>query len=186
MTCIVGLQAKGKIWIGGDSAGIAPETLMRVLRKDSKVFKLGSEYIIGYSGSFRFGQVLRYKFTPPEKPEGKDDYEFLVTDWLDALRVTLKDSGFTKIDDNVESFEDSSALIGYNGKLYCLEEDMQIGELTVPYASIGCGADFAFGSLDTSIKLSKRMSPRKRVQLALEAASTFSGGVAAPFTIQSL
>ena len=186
MTCIVGLHSKGKVWIGGDSAGVSPATLSKVLRKDSKVFKIGTEYIVGYSGSFRFGQVLRYKFIPPEKPEGKDDYEFLVTDWLDTLRSTLRDSGFTKIDDNVETFEDAYALIGYNGKLYCLEEDLQIGELTVPFASIGCGSDFAFGSLDTSIKLSKRMSPRKRVQLALEAAAAFSGGVSAPFTIQSL
>ena len=185
MTCVVGLHSKGKVWIGGDSAG-TDTTLMRVLRKDPKVFKLGSEYIIGYAGSFRFGQVLRYKFTPPEKPEGKDDYEFMVVDWLDALRTVLKDSGFTKIDDNVETFEDSSALIGYNGRLYCLEEDMQVGELIVPYAAIGCGADFAFGSIETSSKLSKRMAPRKRVQLALEAAATFSAGVSAPFTIQCL
>ena len=185
MTCIVGLNAKGKIWIGGDSAG-TDENLLRVVRRDSKVFKLGTQFIIGYAGSFRFGQLLRYKFVPPEKPEDKDDYEYMVVDWMDALRSVLKDSGFTKIDDNSEAFEDSQALIGYNGRLYGLEEDLQIGELILPYAAYGCGSDFAFGSMNTSFQLSKRMSPRKRVQLALEAAAAFCAGVCPPFTIQSL
>lgn len=186
MTCIAGWNAKGKVWIGGDSAGYDPTNYVREVRKDHKVFKISPDYLIGYAGSFRFGQLIRYKFIPPGKPEGKDDYEFLVTDWMDALRTVLKDSGFTKVDDNVESFEDSSALIGYNGKLYGLAADLQIGELLLPYASIGCGSDFALGSFETGWKLSKRISPRKRIQLALEAASTFSAGVCPPFTIQSL
>lgn len=185
MTCIVGLNVKGKIWIGGDSAG-TDSNLLRVVRKDQKVFKLGDQFIIGYAGSFRFGQLLRYKFVPPEQPEGKDDYDYMVTTWLDALRTVLKDAGFTKIDDSVETFDDASAIIGYNGRLYCLEEDLQIGEMALPYAAVGCGSDFAFGSLDTSFKLSKRMAPRKRVQMALESAAAFSAGVCPPYTIQSL
>lgn len=186
MTCIVGWNTKGKVWIGGDSAAYDSTNYVREVRKDPKVFKIGSEYLIGYAGSFRFGQLMRYKFVPPEKPEGKGDYEFLVTDWMDALRAMLKDAGFAKVDDNVESFVDSSALIGYEGKLYNLEDDLQIGELALPYAASGCGSDFALGSFDTSWRLSKRMAPRKRIQLALEAAASFSAGVCPPFTIQSL
>ena len=185
MTCIVGLNAKGKIWIGGDSAGTY-SNLLRVVRKDPKVFKIGSDFIVGYAGSFRFGQVLRFKFTPPDKPEGKEDYEYMVTNWMDTLRTVLKDAGYTKVEDNVESFEDGEAIIGYNGRIYTLESDLQIGEMALPYAAIGCGADFAFGSLETGFKLSKRMAPRKRVQLALEAATTFSAGVCPPFSILSL
>lgn len=185
MTCIVGWKAKDKVWIGGDSCGVYEDS-MKTVRKDSKVFKLGSEYLLAYAGSYRFGQLLRFKFVPPDKPEGKSDFEFLVVDWVDALRTTMKDSGFTKIDDNVESIEDAGALIGYNGKLYILEEDLQIGELSTPYAAMGCGANFAYGSLDTSHRISKRMSPRKRIQLALDAASTFSTGVCPPYTIMSI
>jgi ATP-dependent protease HslVU (ClpYQ) peptidase subunit len=186
VTCIVGWKAKDRVWIGGDSAGVDTANMMKVVRKDPKVFKLGTEYLIGYAGSFRFGQLLRYKFTPPEKAEGKDDYEFLVADWVEALRTTMKESGFTKVEDNVESLEESSALIAYNGRLYTLEEDLQVGEMVLPYAALGCGADFAWGSLETGWKISKRMAPRKRLQLALEAASTFSAGVMPPFTIMSL
>lgn len=89
-------------------------------------------------------------------------------------------------DDSVESLEDCAAILGFNGHLYSIEEDLQIGEMALPYIATGCGADFAFGSMDTSFKLSKRMAPRKRVQLALEAAAVFSAGVCPPFTIQSL
>jgi ATP-dependent protease HslVU (ClpYQ) peptidase subunit len=189
MTCIVGLNAKGKIWIGGDSAGVDSDNMMRVVRKDPKVFKLAngtSQFIVGYAGSFRFGQIMRYKFTPPDQTEGTDDYAYLVTDFMDALRTATKEAGFTKVDDSVESFEESSALLGFNGKLYTVEEDLQVGEMALPYCALGCGSDFAFGSMETSFKLSKRMSPRKRIQLALEAAAVFSAGVCPPFTIQSL
>lgn len=186
MTCIVGLNAKGKIWIGGDSAGIDTDNLLRVVRKDPKVFKLDNRFIVGYSGSFRFGQILRYKFTPPEKPEEMDDYAYLVTDFMDALRTATKDGGFTKVDDSVESLEEASAILGFNGRLYTIEEDLQVGEMALPYCSLGCGSDFAFGSLHTGFQLSKRMAPRKRIQMALEAASHFSAGVCPPFTIQSL
>ena len=191
MTCIVGLNAKGKIWIGGDAAGSDSTTMTRVVRKDQKVFKLGSlngteQFIIGYAGSFRFGQLLRYKFTPPDKAEGADDYGYLVTEFMDGLRTAMKEAGFVKIDDAVESLDESSAIIGFNGHLYSIEEDFQVSEMALPYCAIGCACDFAFGSLETGFKLSKRMAPRKRIQLALEAAATFSAGVCPPFTIQSL
>ena len=186
MTCVVGLSAKGKIWIGGDAAGFDTETYRCVAMRDTKVFKLGTEYLVGFAGSYRFGQLLRYKFVPPEKPEGQDDYEFLVTDFMDVLRNTMKDEGIVKIENSIESLDEAGALVGFNGKLYNIEEDFQIGEMVLPYCAIGSGADYSYGSLDTSFKISKRMAPRKRVLMALEAASAFSSAVRPPFTIMSL
>jgi len=181
MTCIVGIAAKGKVWMGGDSC--ASDGSEKVIRKDPKVF-IKEDFLIGYSGSFRLGQILKYRFDPPVKRDEQEDFEYLVTDWLDALRHTCKGSGLTKIDDNEESVP-GGALIGYNGRLYVLEEDFQIGEPKCNYYAIGCGSGVAFGSLYTTMLLTKRMLPRRKIQQALEAATTYAMGVEPPFTILS-
>ena len=172
--------------MGGDSAAVDTDTFRCVIMRDPKVFKLQDQFLIGFAGSYRFGQLLCYKFIPPEKSEGQDDYEFMVTDFMDSLRNLMKNEGVVKVSDSVESLDEMGALIGFNGKLYNLDEDFQIGEMVLPYCSIGSGADFAFGSLETSFQLSKRMSPRKRVLMALGAAAAFSATVSSPFTVLSL
>lgn len=58
MTCIIGLIKNKKVYIGGDSAGV--DGLNITIRKDSKVFKI-NKFIIGYTSSFRMGQLLRFK-----------------------------------------------------------------------------------------------------------------------------
>ena len=40
MTCIVGVQEHGNVYLGGDSAGVSDHNLR--IRKDSKVFSVGS------------------------------------------------------------------------------------------------------------------------------------------------
>ena len=95
-------------------------------------------------------------------------------------------SGYAKVEDSEETWGDGCAVIGYNGRLYTIEGDLQVGEMALPYCAIGCGADFAFGSFETSMKLSKRMAPRKRVLLSLEAAAAFSAAVCPPFIVMSL
>ncbi len=62
MTCIVGVVKDGVVYIGGDSAGVSGLRLIK--RKDSKVFKRKG-FIIGYTSSFRMGQLLRFKLDPP-------------------------------------------------------------------------------------------------------------------------
>ena len=53
MTAIAGLVHDGKVYIGGDSAGVAGMDLH--LRSDPKVFTVG-EFVIGYTTSFRMGR----------------------------------------------------------------------------------------------------------------------------------
>ena len=52
MTCIVGLVENGKVYIGGDSAGVAGLDVR--MRSDEKVFTKGN-MIFGYTSSFRMG-----------------------------------------------------------------------------------------------------------------------------------
>ncbi|KKN17732.1 hypothetical protein LCGC14_0962700, partial [marine sediment metagenome] len=63
MTCIVGfIDDGGKAWMGGDSAGVAGHHTHP--RRDPKVFRVGP-VLIGYTSSFRMGQLLRYHLKIP-------------------------------------------------------------------------------------------------------------------------
>lgn len=96
MTCIVGLVDKGKVYIGGDSAGVNSFWDLTI-RADSKVF-INGPFIMGFTSSFRMGQLLRYKLKTPSrfKNDGtqKEIYEYMVTDFVDAVRQCLKDGGY--------------------------------------------------------------------------------------------
>jgi hypothetical protein len=50
MTCIVGLVDGGRVWLGGDSAGVSGWDL--TVRADRKVFRNGP-YVMGFTTSFR-------------------------------------------------------------------------------------------------------------------------------------
>lgn len=176
MTCIVGLVDKGKVWIGADSVGVRGWS--RTIRKDPKLFKNG-EFLIGFTSSFRMGQILRFKFRPPARLDKIGDYEYLCTAWIDAVRASLKDGGYSHIDKNRE--EGGSFLLGYRGKLYSVDNDFQVGEPAHGYDAVGCGDDAALGAL-----FATRGPPRQRVLTALKAAEHLSIGVAGPFIVESI
>ena len=89
MTCIVGiLEENGDIYMGGDSAGASGNTLK--IRADEKVF-INENYIMGFTSSFRMGQLLRYGFM------GKEwDVLPPIEVWQESLRV-LKSGAFAFI-----------------------------------------------------------------------------------------
>jgi len=183
-TCIVGLvDKKGKIHMGGDSAGVS--RLDVTTRADTKVFlkKTGVEkMIMGYTSSFRMGQLLRFKLQIPERPKDMGVYEYMVTVFIDAVRQCFKDGGFAEIKNDVES--GGTFLVGYEKRLFVIYNDYQVGENVYPYDTCGCGDRYAFGSLHATHGLVK--DPKKRVRMALKAAEEFSGGVKGPFVIKTL
>ena len=174
MTCIVGLEHKGKVWIGGDSLGVSGLDISH--RSDEKVFKNG-EFVMGFTSSFRMGQILRYCLEPPEY-EGGDLMEYMVKQFIPELRITFKEEGYSweERGDNGGNF-----LVGFKGKLFNIEPDFQVGIPSDGFDSIGCGTYYALGSLYNN----KTKQPRQRVIQALDTASYFSGGVGGEYTILS-
>lgn len=176
MTCIVGLVHEGKVFIGGDSAGVAGWDLS--VRSDQKVFA-NDDFVMGFTSSFRMGQLLRYSFTPPKRFPDVDIMKYMVTDFVDGVRNCLKNGGFAKSESGTES--GGTFLVGYEGRLFCIESDYQVSEPESGYYSVGCGDSYAKGALFAS----KGMDPMKRVEQALNAAETHSAGVRGPFHYQS-
>jgi hypothetical protein len=179
MTAIAGLVADGKVWIGGDSAGVGGYSL--AIRKDSKVFRNG-EFVMGCTSSFRMIQLLRYEFTPPTPLEGSDLHKYMVTQFIPAIRALFKNAGFTRIDSSVES--GGTFLVGWRKNLFVIFDDFQVAQLQDNYCACGCGTDLILGSLFTTE--GTEATPRERVEWALQAAERFSAGVRGPFVIESV
>ena len=173
MTCIIGLVSDGKVYMGGDSAG-ASGWLVRAVRSP-KVFEVGP-FIIGYTTSFRMGEILQYHLSV-QPQNGESDHEYMVCQFVEAVRATLKEHGFAKVENNVE--EGGTFLVGYHGHLYSVDGDFQMTEHTDGYDACGCGQGFALGAMMAL----EGLSPKKRIRRALKIAAHFSGGVAGPFVV---
>ncbi len=177
MTAIAGVEHDGLVVIGGDSAGVAGWRLQ--VRADEKVFRKG-QMIFGFCGSFRLGQLLRHALTLPRRHQDDDVDQWLVVDFIDSVRQVLKDKGNAQKEKEQES-ADGSFLLGYEGRLYLVDSDYQVGRTVHGFAAVGCGDEIALGALHATAHTT--MTPQQRVRAALEAAAEFSAGVRPPFTI---
>lgn len=177
MTCIVGIAQHGTVTIGGDSAGVSGWDL--TIRADPKVFQRGP-FLIGYTSSFRMGQLLRFRFDPPAHHSPTlDDFEFMATVFIDAVRSCLKAGGFAK--KSSEQEEGGGFLVGYRGRLFSVGSDYQVGESVDGYAAVGCGDSPALGALYATRHM---LDARERARIALEAAERFNIGVRGPWVIE--
>lgn len=179
MTAIAGVVEDGKVYIGGDSAGVGGLSLQ--IRADEKVFRSG-EFVMGYTSSFRMGQILRYHLSPPTPYEGESGMAYMVRRFIPAVKDQLSSHGFQESHHGAD--HGGTFLVGYRGELYEVESDYQVAKLRKTYHACGCGADIALGSLHTTHGFD--LSPRERIRLALEAAEQFSAGVRGPFLIESV
>ena len=177
MTCIVGLVDRGTVWLGADSAGIAGWDLMVVT--DEKVFARG-EFLIGYTTSFRMGQLLEHSLEVPRRSVDQDVREFMVTVFIDAVRKCLKDGGWAEEEKKRES--GGCFLVGYAGRLFVISGEYQVLETSDGLNAVGCGAQVALGALHVT----RGKPARKRLELALEAAERWNAGVRGPFVIKKL
>lgn len=175
MTCVVGLVENGNVYMGGDAAGVSGLSI--TTRADVKVF-INGPFLMGFTTSFRMGQILRYKFVPPEHKSKISDMKYMVGDFIDSLRKCFRDNGFGDFEANTGG----TFLAGYKGKLYKVDSDYQVGVPTLQYDACGCGSDIALGAMFAS----KGEDPEVRIKTALKAAATFSAGVCAPFKILTL
>lgn len=175
MTCIVGLIDSGKVYIGADSAGVGGLDIK--LRKDVKAFK-NDEFLIGFTTSFRMGQLLQYSFSPPKIYE-LDLFHYMVTLFVDAVRNCFKNGGYAS--KNNEAEIGGTFLIGVRGRLFKIESDYQVSEVYDDFDSCGCGESYAIGALE--VLKDSTLTAKQKIIKSLEVAEKFSAGVSAPFNV---
>ena len=176
MTCIVGIVHEGKVHIGGDSAGV--EGLDLRIRVDRKIF-LNGPFVMGFTTSFRMGQLLAFALKPPRRHATDDVMTFMVTEFVNAARECLKAGGFAKKTNEEETA--GNFLVGYAGRLFNIGSDYQVCENVHGFDACGSGESYALGSL---LATAGKDDPEARVNAALAAAETFSAGVRAPFHLE--
>lgn len=177
MTCIAGVVAKGRVYLRGDSAGAAGVQL--VLRRDEKVFRTGP-FVMGFTSSYRMGQVLRYAFTPPAPPTQDGGLmRYMATAFVDSLREALKTAGWARVESGQEL--GGVFLVGVHGRLFRVDGDFHVGEPRDAFDAVGSGADLARGALFAT----HAMAPNPRVRMALRAAERGNTDVRGPFRVVS-
>ena len=190
MTCIVGLVHNKKVYIGGDSAGVSCSSIHT--RADKKVF-INGDFIMGFTSSFRMGQLIEHSFIPPsrliftEEKELKYKYDdvpdslfrYMVLDFVNHLKYSLENGGFMKVVEG--EHRGGTFLVGTEGRLFTIDSDFQVAEQVSDYTAVGIGEEYALGAMH-ALEYST-CKPRKKLKIALEAASEFSTGVCGPFTI---
>lgn len=178
MTCIVGLVERGTVYVGADSASVAGWT-SRVTRLP-KVFRRGP-FLIGYTTSFRMGQLLEHALAvPPQAATEGDDMRFMVNVFVENARQLLKERGVSKIESNAES--GGQFLVGYRGRLYSVQSDFQVNQMADGFDAVGSGAEYALGALAAL----KSLRPVARLKKALAISSHFNMGVSPPFFVKAL
>lgn len=177
MTCIIGLVHDGKVYMGADSMSASGwDARITNLRK---VFKLRDKFLIGYTTSFRMGQLLEHRLEVATQ-NGEDDMAYMVNVFAEAVRSLLKDNGFSKVDNNKET--GGQFLVGYNKRLYLVDSDFQVNEHADGFDACGCGESYALAAM----KALEDLSPKERIKKSLEIAAYFSNGVQGPFYVRTL
>ena len=188
MTCIVAITDKKSIWMGADTM-ISSPGIKLPLRNVPKIFDreveiIGKEpvrMLIGGCGHYKMIHILHYHLHPPAIDSDQTVDIWLGTTFTQHIRQIFKDHAFMKEDDGAEHIPEGSLLVGMCGELRIFNDDLSSYEIDIPYASIGSGESYAFGSLYSTRKL--EMTPKKRIKEALNAAAHFDPLVSAPFQI---
>ena len=177
MTCIVGLVDDGHVWMGADSASTDGWMVRECVIP--KTFRLG-EVLIGYSSSFRMGQVLECHLELPVACDTTVPRLYVAGPLVEAIRSTLHRYHWATEEHNKQ--EGCALLVGYRGHLFCIGDEYQVTEEADGYDAIGCGAKFALGAMYASSEI----PAAERIMVGLKAAAHLSGGVMPPFHVASL
>jgi hypothetical protein len=181
MTCIVGITDGKRIVVGSDSAGSSPDNPEIHIADVAKVFATG-EYLVGYCGSYRAGQLARWEMEWPEPPEpGANLERFFTRVVIKALRHALRDAepGFTQ-----ELPRTAQFLIGLRGHLFTIGNDFSAVKRKDPWLAIGSGRNAAYGALHVLAGL--EFDLEEKVRRALAAAQGITANVREPFQLLSV
>jgi ATP-dependent protease HslVU (ClpYQ) peptidase subunit len=177
MTCIVALEHQNSIYLGSDSAFSDTQTILSLSNSD-KIFS-NNNFIFGVCGSLRLAQLLQYDYKPPKQPKKLSDIQFLVSIFCDDLRSYLEEKEHSfGTEENVFY---SAVIIGYNKKIYLLDEAYQISRPNYNYICEGSGKQVALGAMHVLMNIEDK--PENKINQSLEAAAKHTCFVQPPFHI---
>lgn len=170
MTCLVGLEHDGAVYLAGDSCVCIGEDQWARCR-EPKV-RAAHGLCWGASGSGRACDVAM-AWEPPRYPGKGDRWRWLVTEALPRLQQALADADagkLTKVD----------LLIGVAGRLYRVADGCAFSD---PRGYAAIGVEVACGAALGSMAKAGWRTPRRRLETALEAATEVGPWCREPFVV---
>ena len=184
MTCIIGMEKNGVVYIAGDSAGSNSNHDVTVIAED-KIAKRGN-LIYGVAGQFRPHQILSYYVDFTDFDEDAELEEFLHQYLIPSFMDSLRDNGALIIEDSEENMW-ATFLIGYKGKLVLLQRDFGVLSSTNGLLGIGTGGSYALSAVHVLDEMTKEhgieLPPHELLFKAMESAEIYNGGVRRPFIV---
>lgn len=188
MTAIAGLVHEGRVYIGCDSLSSNPTYHRKDVVTNPKVFELSAPpygsgpVLIGYTSSWRMGQLLKHKLTLPDVMHADDPMDYLIVHFVEAVRQTLKTGGYAEMENGVE--RGGTFLVGYGGRLFTVQGDYSVLESVDGFDACGSGGSQVKAVLHATREM--KLKPEARITLALESAAAHNVTVQGPFTVKSV
>lgn len=187
MTCIVAYKFGDKMYMGADCAAsnghssfvvVEPKVMKKTVEPLDDSTISHREMLIGYTTSFRMGQLLMHKFKPPKFYENEDAMEYMVSKFVPAI-MNLFDNNYYGKKEDYQEMNGGNFLVCYNGRIFEISGDFAVLERRdQPFNSCGCGEDHALAAMTV---LDKHQpygpEPIEIVREAIETAAQYSTGV---------
>ena len=139
--------------------------------------------LIGYSGSFRLGQILECfannKTLLPVMAKDDSTIKYLVVRFIPFLINLFEKHKFLGYTDN-GFISGGTILFGMNGKLYTIQEDFSVIEIVDKYSAIGSGEPYALASMSTMDfidPIKDSFSVETKLRIALQQTIKYCSGV---------
>lgn len=186
MTVIAGFVDKktNKVYVGADKGFfdddnhcISPEP--KIMKKTiGKYEGKPIQMIIGNSGDIKPGNIITHWYTPKLKydPTKQTPHEFMIKVFAPALKEQFEKNGYKKP-------EDCECFVAFEGSIFIVNADYSI--MIPPEFGTGVGSASlpAIASLFTMNRLKSKISPRKKITLAIETAIGISNTAKGPIDI---
>ena len=176
MTCIAAIETRHGVTMAGDRAGSNGWT--RGVVDTPKVFTNGP-LLIGYTSSFRMGQLLQHALHPPVHTLGWDIDWWITHDLMNTVRRTFSEHGWGTTKD--QQAAGGNWLVAVAGRCYEIQTDYSWLRYTTGRYTVGSGEVHAAASLATTAHLD--LDPATRLQIALEVTADAVGTVHGPWDI---
>ncbi len=172
MTCVVGLEHRGRVWLAADTSSNADENSDD--DHTPKVFKR-DEWVIGYAGSWRLGALVRFKVTLPKRATKANVERIVSCDLIDEIVKVLDGNGFSReLKDEGDAVNPWNLLVGIHGELWEIDQNLNATHSIRGYHAIGEGAPWAQGVV-AALKSSKQ--PESLLKQAIKIAGLHCTGV---------
>ena len=180
MTVIIAAKKEDEIIVGADkrvTSGdmILDENASKIIIKEFTIENIiepirRDEFLIAFSGVYSLFELLK-TYKPPTMNYKDTFFKYLHQDLIPSLNAYLRKYNFIQDCNGVDGV-DWELLLVYQDKMYSIEYNLGIIEITSDYFASGTARDIAYGSLHTSKHLNHLESRVKKAIRACAAHST--------------